>query len=471
MTLDLLKLFYLGQPFALAIGLALALAAFGGAVITRPVVPLVLVMAVYFVFPQSNYGSLDIYRDNPVYARGSGQLYYPALCWMLLVMVFWAWLGRCFSRVPAPAPSPLRRVLWAWAVLLLLHLAVGLALGVKAADILDAKGFSMIVWLLPLLHLMHAAGHPDGRHDTLDLLGRLLVGAALVKSLFGLGRLLFFGGDPANIYQNFDRIDVKLTFFDLSDSVVCLLGAAAAASMLVVAPSPRQGRVWRALCGLTLVLSLACIVLSYRRTAWGGLALAAAWLLWRTPARWRWPLLLGALPLGAAVVAWVSAQRLATPLGSGGWSALFFDLQGRVYGPESTRLLELKLAWAAFAESPVLGIGAWGRFANAQLIPWQVQDGGSFLHSGLLHLAMKAGLLGLGLLVALVWACVVEFRRALAGAEPAAQALLMAAGCGLLFHLPDFLFGTPVPQLRTMQLIGLCLGLPGLVLAARRAQR
>jgi hypothetical protein len=34
--------------------------------------------------------------------------------------------------------------------------------------------------------------------------------------------------------------------------------------------------------------------------------------------------------------------------------------------------------------------------------------------------------------------------------------------------LPDLLFGTPVPQLRTTQLLAFCLGLPGLVLAAQR---
>lgn len=467
MSPELLKLFYLGQPFAIAIALAVGVAAFGGAVISRPVVPLVLYLSVYFVFAQSNYGSLDVFRSNPVYARGSGQLFYPALCWTLLVMVFWAWLGRRFMRLPAPSPSPLRHVLWAWAALLVLHLAVGLALGEPAARILEANGFSMIVWLLPLLYLMHAAGRDD---EQLDLLGRLLVLAALAKSLFGLGRLLAMGGDPSNVYQNLDRIDIRLTYFDICDSLVCLLGAAAAAAMLLVAPSPRHGRAWRLLCAVTLVLALVCIVLSYRRTAWGGLVLAALWLLWRAPARWRWPLLLGALPLGVAAVGMVAAQRLSQPGMVGGWSALFYDLQGRGFGPESTRLLELKLAWAAFVQSPLLGIGAWGRYTSAHLIPWQLLDGGAFLHSGALHVAMKAGLLGVALLLALVAAFLAELRRALDGASPAATVLAVVAGCGLLFLLPDWLLGTPVPQLRTMQLTGLCLGLPGLVLAARRAR-
>ena len=114
MTVELLTLFYLGQPFAIAIGLAVAVAAFGGAVLSRPVVPLVLYVSVYFVFAQSNYGSMDVFAANPIYARGTGQLFFPALCWTLLVMVAWAALGRAFNPPPlsplSPV-SPLRRVL------------------------------------------------------------------------------------------------------------------------------------------------------------------------------------------------------------------------------------------------------------------------------------------------------------------------------------------------------------------------
>ncbi len=466
MTLELLKWMTMGQPFVLAIGLALTIAAFGGAVISRPEVPLVAYLAVYFVFAQSNFGSLDLYLANPVYSRGSGQLFYPALCWVLLVMLFWAWLGRRFANLPPAAPSPVRNWLWAWLVLLLLHLVAGLALGQQAADVLDAHGFVQLAWMLPLVQLMHWAAR-DGR--TLDMLGRLLVLAALLKATFGLVRLAFFGGDPSNVYQNWGHLGFELTYFDLCDNLVCLLGAAAATVMLFIAPAPRQGHAWRVLCMLTVVLAVACIVLSYRRTAWGGLALAALWLLWWFDRRTRWTLLLGVLPLVVVVVALVAARRLQVQTGGADAASFFFDLIGNRFGPESTRLLELKLAWQAFAESPIVGIGAWGRFASSQLIPWQRWSGGSFLHSGLLHLVMKAGLVGLILLVGLVLAFATELRRGLAADHPAARVLLLTAPCGLLFMLPDLLFGTPVPQLRSMQMIGLCLGLPGLVAAARLA--
>jgi hypothetical protein len=80
---------------------------------------------------------------------------------------------------------------------------------------------------------------------------------------------------------------------------------------------------------------------------------------------------------------------------------------------------------------------------------------------------MKTGLVGLVLMVGTVWAFGVELRRGWVADHAAARVLLITAPCGLLFLVPDMLFGTPVPQLRTMQMIGLCLGLPGLVAGAR----
>lgn len=466
MGTEILKLYYLGQPFVMAIALAVGVAAIGGAVISRPWVPLALYLSVYFVFAQSNYGSLDVFHANPIYARGSGRLFYPALCWALLVMVFWAWLGRRFAR-DSPLPvTPVQRVLWAWVLLLALHLVAGWLLDVDAAQVLDSHGFAQVAWMLPLVHLLQASGRDE---RTLDTLGRLLVLAALAKAVFGLGRRALFGGDPANVYQNYGQVDVRLTFFDLSDSLVCLLGASVAAAMLFVAPSPRHGAAWRLLCGITIALAVVCIVLSYRRTAWGGLVLAMIGLLWQLDRRRRWPVLLLAVPLATALVVTVAMQRLGAQAGGGGLAAFFFDLWGNRFGPESTRLLELRLAWQSFTDSPVVGIGAWGRYAKSHLVPWQVMAGGSFVHSGVLHLAMKAGLIGLILLAALGWAFRVERRRAAAAAGPEGRVLLVAAVCGLAFMLPDFLFGTPIPQLRTMQLMALCLGLPGLVAAATRS--
>ena len=145
---------------------------------------------------------------------------------------------------------------------------------------------------------------------------------------------------------------------------------------------PFAGEAW------TLLLAVPCILLSYRRTAWGGLALAVAALAWLAGRRWRWPLLLGVLPALLLVLGWVGAQRIGAQTRLGGASAWLFDLMGSRFGAESARVLELQLAWQSFTDSPWVGLGAWGRYAYSHLIPWQTSvTAGNFLHSGVLHLA------------------------------------------------------------------------------------
>jgi hypothetical protein len=107
-----------------------------------------------------------------------------------------------------------------------------------------------------------------------------------------------------------------------------------------------------------------------------------------------------------------------------------------------------------------LGIGSWGRYAATMLIAWQdPTKPGAFLHSGILHILMKTGLLGLLLVIGVLAAFVREV-RACKGYSVRGSALSFAGCCGLLFMLPDFLVGTPIPQFRTTQLIALCLALP-----------
>lgn len=463
MPYELIVFAYQAMPFVLAIGLAVMLAGFGGAVLDRPLVPLLVYLALYAVFAQSDYGSLDVFANNPIYARGSGQLFYPALLWSLLVMLVWSWIGRRFSGGRAPPSTPVQVALWGWVLLLVLHAMAALLLDVPVAQALDGQGFAQVAWMLPLVVLLRWSGQ---RPETPRWLLRGLVLAALGKSVFGLVRWAFFGGDPANVYRNFDHIDVRLTYFDLCDSLVCLMGGVAALALLAD-PQTRRSLLWRVLCGLTLVLAVPCILLSYRRTAWGGLALAAAALAWLSGRRWRWPLLLGVLPVLLMVLAWIGAQRIGVQSRLGGSQSWLFDLMGSRFGAESTRLLELRLAWQSFTDSPWVGLGAWGRYAYSHLIPWQTSvTAGNFLHSGVLHLAMKTGVVGLLLLGTLVFAFGRECRQALQLGDPARRALALVAVSGALFLLPDLFIGTPVPQLRTMQFWALCLGLPGLATAA-----
>ena len=94
-------------------------------------------------------------------------------------------------------------------------------------------------------------------------------------------------------------------------------------------------------------------------------------------------------------------------------------MQSRRFGPESERVLELKLVLADILARPFTGIGAWGRYTGYQQISWQANpDGGLFLHSGVLHVALKCGLPGMALFAGTVWAFVLVARRALRDCRP-----------------------------------------------------
>jgi len=464
-----LQVFFFSIPYLIALGMAVGIAAFGGAVIGRPIVPLLLYISIFFVFAQSSYGSLDISRFNPVYSRGTGQVFFPLLYWGLLVILAWTWLGRAFSFENAPPMPAVLGWFLAWLGLMVAHVVVGALNGVELDYSLGGYGFVNVVWMAPLVLLMVWAG--AGRKPlSLVLVARLLVLAALAKAAFGLGRWAFLGGDPANIYAHTENLSIRLTYFDIADSLVCVLGLAVALSLLLVKRSDKRSAPWDWIYIVTVVASLACIMLSYRRTAWGGALLVMVYFFFRMQPRWRLPVLIMGVPVVVVGLGFVMGQRLNWRGGTNPLEKFFFDLVSSGSGAEGTRVLELRLAWEAFANSPVVGIGSWGKYASSNLIPWQHSStAGNFLHSGLLHLTMKTGLVGLFLTFGLLWAFAKQARSIDASSAAEDRALVMAGVAGLLFMVPDFLFGTPIGQVRTMQMFAICIGLPCMVAAAQWA--
>lgn len=450
----------------MAVGVALMIAAFGGAVIGRPFVPLALYLTIFFIYPTSNYGSLEA-SSTAIYFRGSGQLFFPALLWGLLLTVLWTWIGRAFDASAVQKERDIPKILFwfiGWLILLMLHAVWGLMIGKEAKDVLGMHGFSNLPWMGLLILLLFWSGRTEA---TLFACGRLFILAALAKSLFGLVRFAFFGGDSSNVYQNLMGIKIKLTFFDIGDGLVCLLGLVVAISLLAVRREERRNKLWDVIYSVTAVLALACITLSFRRTAWIGLMLVAVFLLFKMRPMMRWSVALAGVPILLTGLFYAAVMRIGQTRGADGLSAFFYDLVSKRFGAESHRVLELRLAWESFSSSPLLGIGSWGRYASSDLIPWQnPTTAGSFLHSGILHVAMKAGMPGLVLLAGVIFAFIVFVRRLPRDLPAMAEALVLAGCAGLLFMLPDMLIGTPIPQLRTTQLLALCLGLPYFVASA-----
>lgn len=462
MSTTLLGYFFTTLPFLAAVLLAMLAVAGVGLGLVWPRLLVYPYLCVYFWVNSTSYGSLSVFSTPGVYSRGSGLLWFPVVLWYVLGAWCCARVAVGFRRGPL-AGCNLYPWFWGWAVLLACHAGAAVVAGVPLKDALAPSGFSNIVWMGPLVALMLLSFRT--RAEAIELAGFIML-AGLVRALFGLGRWAAFGGDPNNVYANMNAIGIRLTFFDINDSLLCMMAAAIAAVGLFGERQDRS-RAWRILAWLTLAAATACIVLSYRRSAWIGFVFGCAVVLWRFPLRRRLQLALAALPLAGAALGYAALRRLGQAQGRGGMNGLLYDMQSGRFGPESERVLELKLVLADILARPFTGIGAWGRYTGYQHISWQANpDGGLFLHSGVLHVVLKSGLPGLALFAGTACAFVLVARRALRQLPPDLLALGTAGVAGLAFMVPDMLIGTPFPQVRTTQMLAVALALPYVALAA-----
>lgn len=466
---NFLLVFYTSLPFV-AVALLAVLAVIGiGVGMVRPRYLAYLYLAVFFCANSTSYGSLSVLASAGIYSRGSGLLFFPLLLWCMLGAWLCARVSVGFRGEPAP-PCSLRAWFLAWELLLGGHVAVALFSNVGLARALAPSGFSNIVWMAPLVSLLLLSFRTRGEALALS---RFILLAGLGRATFGLARWVLSGGDPNNVYANMNAIKIKLTFFDINDSLLCTLAFAIAAVNLFQTARTRRGLFWTTVDWATLAVTAACIVLSYRRSAWIGFLLAFAVVMMRFAPRRRLHLLALGMPLLGLGLLAVAFERLGQTKGAGGGlSSLFYDMESRRFGAESERVLELKFALGDFMSHLFTGIGSWGRYTGYQHISWQVgQDAGLFLHSGALHIALKAGLPGLVLLGGTIWAFCSCARHALRTLPPELLGLATAGAAGLAFMLPDLLIGTPFPQTRTTQMLAVCLALPYVAMAAWRARQ
>jgi hypothetical protein len=465
---NLLLYVYTSLPF-IVVALLCVLAVIGAGVgMVRPRWLAYGYMLVFFLMNSTSYGSLSNIGSPGIYTRGSGVLLFPVLFW--LMFAFWACarVSASFQRYPTP-PCNLRPWFLGWFLLLAAHLAVGLFMDIKPQDILAVSGFSNIIWMAPLVSLLVLSFRT--REDVIEL-SRFIMLAGLGRAMFGLVRWAVFKGDPNNVYANMNDIKIKLTFFDINDSLLCTIAFAIAAVHLFQVVKVQRSTFWRLVEWATLGATAICVVLSYRRSAWIGFVLAGLIVMMRFPMQRRIQLMVLGSPVVGLGLLYAALKRLGQTKGAGhGLSSLFFDMQSKRFGSESERVLELKFALSDYVAHLFTGIGSWGRYTGYQHISWQANpDGGLFVHSGVLHIALKAGLPGLILLGGTIWAFVALARRALRTASPEVLGLATAGVAGLAFMLPDLLVGTPFPQVRTTQMLAICLALPYVAMAVCREQ-
>jgi O-antigen ligase len=437
-----------------------------GLAVSRPALLILGYIAILLSFTQTSYGALEFERT--IYSRGTGQLFFSFLSWTLIgLAVALPFLARWSGKKPVPINLGIPFLL-----LLLLfigHLLVGHLLDVKISQVFSKNGFINLIFMGLLIFVMTRA-----MNERLHLIWfeKLLLAVGAVRAGYGLVRWAALGGDTSNVYENVEHLGFKITYFDICDNMI--------AGVVLIYCLRRLFSDWTSLRGhqrLLLIalaaMEIALIALSYRRTAWGGLALVLAFFVVLLPHRQRIAALIAA-PFVAVPVLSIASTRLGKVAhGQGFFRQFFYDLYSKnQLAGESTRVLELKATTQTILDNPIFGTGAWGHYRGASGIAWQTgPDAFTFVHSGVLHILLKTGLVGTAIVVAAMFLFirfVIRARRTLVERD---RWLLDAALAGLIFMIPDFMLGTPVPQYRTMLLYGVMLAIPYVIAEISRRER
>lgn len=442
------------DPFLLLIA-ALALLPLAFAVCLRTPATVALgFVSILCLFSSSTWGQLQ--EENTIYARGTG-----LFAFSLLNLLLWVAVAATAMRVMTRqdrllSPSPFPAFLAAFGFMLAAHLALGLISGVTALEVLGYNGILNVLNMALFSVLLLAAIRNERERRRLLM---LVLALAAVRAVFGLVRYKFLGGDNANPYRNFEKLDIKLVYFDIADNYIAALAAFCIAWLLLM-PGVRMSLLRRALLTGLFALEIATVALSFRRSSLVGLGLMFVVLLWQLP--WQRRIVSGGLGALAMIVgaATLMRERLQFNTRQGGFlSSLLYDV-GPQRATEVSRFYELEAAAKSLDGNWLFGLGSWGSFyGNEEALDYHFGKF-DFVHSGFGHLILKSGFVGLLLFVALLAAFVshyLKYRRGLHGNS----ALLADAGAaGLLFWLPTLLIGTPVIEFRSMLLIGLTLSLP-----------
>lgn len=430
-----------------------------------------LYLAVLIFFTGSTYGVIDEEITGTIYARGGGRTFFGFvnlyLYWLGLAVLF----DSLWNKRQAPRAG-IRIFLFLFTLLFLAHIPVGLYLDEPFFLIIHRSGVLNIFNMTVLVYVMLRVFRDQ---DSVNQLVMLFLASVLARCLWGLFRYVFLDGDPANFYANVQQLSVKLTFFDINDSVLASIAAFLAAWRLVDRSEGANGYRWL-FYWVVAIAGVLVILLSFRRTAWLGLVLAGLLFIYWNRQRINFLKLAPLLGLTVVAMGIFWSERFQFSASDDLLASLFPDIaSGGSVSLQAGRFVELALALEAIFRSPILGAGTWAEYATSSSRSEVAFHGGRFfyMHSGFLHVWLKTGLIGLVLFSgALVASAYTALRAQSELHAPEMRALAGAGMIGLVMSLPNLLFGTPIIEYRTMQILGLALVLPYLarcVLATHKA--
>ncbi|HYD97618.1 MAG TPA: O-antigen ligase family protein [Noviherbaspirillum sp.] len=420
-------------------------------------------IGILFCFSDSTWGQLE--TDANIYSRGVGMFYFSLLNLILMVAGVAALLKRLANPQGPQLAPPMAKYLAAFVFLLLGHVVVGLMQGIELDVILGYSGIFNVLNMMVFMYLVIMAF--ESEKDTQRLL-LMIIALATLRAIFGAVRFFLFDGDTANPYRNFEGLDIKIFYFDINDNFVASLGAFCAAWLLTT-PGVKLGWFKRGLLIAFLVLEVAAVALSFRRTSLIGLGLMFLFLFLRLPGTRKFMFSIVAAGLLAAVASVFYEHRLQFASEDDMLSSLIYDIAPS-RGIKDGRFYELYAAAQSMDGNWLFGRGTWGTFSGDRERLSYHGDDFSFVHSGFGHVLLKTGIVGLLLFCGLLAAYVgfyMRHRNSLAGY---ARLLGDAGFAGFLFWVPTLLVGTPIIEFRTMMMLGLVLAMPFIAVGIRNYQ-
>lgn len=410
-------------------------------------------IGVLFMFSDSTWGELK--TQSNIYSRGAGMFYFSLLNLVLLVSGVAALVKRLANPQGPQLAPPISKYFLAFAFLLFGHIVTGLMLGIDLNIILGYNGVINVLNMLVFMYLVIMAFGSD--KDSRDLLFTIIA-LATIRAVFGAVRYFMFGGDTANPYRNIEGLDIKIFFFDISDNFVASL-AAFCTAWLLTNSGVTLSFLKRVFLIFVLLLQIAAVALSFRRSSLIGLALMFVFLFINLPGRRKFLFALVAAAMLSVVAAVFFEQRLQFSSTGGVLSSLIYDISPDK-GIKESRFYELYAAAQSMDGNWLFGRGTWGTFIGDRERLSYHGDDFSFVHSGFGHMVLKTGLVGLVLFICILTAYVSFYFRQRKYLSGDARLIADAGFGGFLFWIPTLLVGTPIIEFRTMMLLGMTLAMP-----------
>lgn len=455
-------------PFLVAILAALAVVGWVGFTLSRPEISVLALLAVLIAFSGSTWGQLDV--EKTIYSRGTGMLYFSILNFYLWGIGLVVALRNAFNRA-RPEATPLAKYFAIFTLLIIGNAFVAGASDDSSLHLIDAFSYNGLLNIINMGVLFYVIVNVFGCPAEARKLLRFLLMAIAIRGVFGMVRWALFGGDSANVYENMEHTGTKLTFFDINDGFLATLASFCSAWLLSCRKQFLSNREQYALWGL-LLLEVAVIVLSFRRSSLVGMGLVAILFIALLPARQK----LGAIFLSGCVlgggVTLLMTLRLSKVRGAGASRGFLFDIFGDGKGAESgSRTLEYTETWRSLGDYWLFGKGMWGTMQSS-LAELSYHFGNfGFVHSGFGHILLKAGLFGLLMFLSLLTSFTLYYLQARKTLSGDLRMLADAGAAGVLFWLPTFLIGTPVIEFRSMMMLGLALALPFIAMRAAAIEK